>query len=406
MKFAEVIRRCGKGATQVARFWPARMQAIVCMMGLQFVMSMAQAQDEAPKLTLDGYVKDLFTANLAGSGNSNFDNLIHNRFNLKWYPNDNLRGYLEIRNRLFLGETLKLIPDYGSYVDVNNDYFDLSVLPVNNQDVVLHMMIDRAYLQYTKENLEVSIGRQRVNWGQNLVWNPNDIFNAYSFFDFDYEERPGSDALRAQYYTGVASSVEATIKAADSWDEVVAAGIWRTNKWNYDFQAFAGKMREHAVIGGGWAGNLNNAGFKGEMTWFSETATRKAQLMASSSVDYSFTNALYMNFSFLYNSSGVSQPDQSALGAFSLNKLDVRNLSPYRWSVFGQASYPVNPLFSGGLSAMVFPSDGGFFLSPFLTFSVVSNLDLDLLSQLFWGDAGEGYTMLARVGYLRVKWSF
>lgn len=364
------------------------------------------AQDEPPKLTLNGYVKDLFTANFSVPGDARFDNLIHNRLNLKWYPTDNLKGALEVRNRLFLGNTVGLIPDYGAYVDVNNDYLDMSVLPVNNDKAVLHMMVDRAYLQWTKNDLEVTLGRQRINWGQNLVWNPNDIFNAYSFFDFDYEERPGSDALRVQYYTGVASSVEATIKAADDWDKVVAAGIWRTNKWNYDFQAFAGKMFEHAVVGGGWAGSIKNAGFKGELTWFSEAAGRRAQVITSSSVDYSFANSMYLNFSFLYNSSGASKPDQSALGAFSLNKLDVRNLSPYRWSVFGQSSYPFHPLVNGGLSLMMFPSDLGCFVSPFVTYSVVPNLDFDLVGQLFWGDVGEGYTMLARVGYVRVKWSF
>ncbi|MEQ8535546.1 MAG: hypothetical protein RIB86_27055, partial [Imperialibacter sp.] len=237
----------------------------------------SQAQDEAPKLTLKGYVKDLFTANFSTPNDASFDNLIHNRLNLKWYPNEHLTGALEVRNRFFIGNSLGLIPNYGSYVDVNNDYVDMSVLPINNDKAVLHMMIDRAYLQWNKNNLEVTVGRQRINWGQNLVWNPNDIFNAYSFFDFDYEERPGSDALRVQYYTGVASSVEATVKAADSWDKVVAAGIWRTNKWNYDFQGFAGKMKEHAVLGGGWAGSIRNAGFKGEMTWFSEAAGRKAQ---------------------------------------------------------------------------------------------------------------------------------
>ena len=46
------------------------------------------------------------------------------------------------------------------------------------------------------------IGRQRINWGVNLAWNPNDLFNAYSLIDFDYQERPGSDAIRFQYYMG------------------------------------------------------------------------------------------------------------------------------------------------------------------------------------------------------------
>lgn len=381
----------------------ARLVAIIC---LCLAGQLKAQEEEEPKLLLNGYVKNLFTANFSVPDNAVFDNLIHNRLNLKWYPNSHLKGIVEMRNRLFLGESLELIPNYGSYVDVNNDYVDMSVLPVNNDNVVLHMMIDRAYLQWNKDDLEVTLGRQRVNWGQNLVWNPNDIFNAYSFFDFDYEERPGSDALRVQYYTGVASSVEAAVKAAGSWDEVVAAGIWRTNKWNYDFQGFAGKMNEHAVVGGGWAGNIKNAGFKGELTWFSEAAGRRAQIMTSSSVDYNFSNSLYVNFSFLYNSTGVSSPDQSALGAFSLNKLDVRSLSPYRWSVFGQSSYPIHPLVNGGLSVMVFPSDLGFFMSPFVTYSVIPNLDLDLLGQLFMGDVGDGYTMLAKVAYTRVKWSF
>jgi len=368
--------------------------------------TVVSAQEEEPKLTVDGYVKDLLTANFSYPDSAIFDNLIHNRVNLKWYPSNHFKGVLEVRNRIFFGESLKMVPDYGRLVDVNNDYVDMSVLPINGQHMVVHSMVDRAYMQWTKNNWEVTAGRQRINWGQNLVWNPNDIFNAYSFFDFDYEERPGSDALRVQYYSGVASSVEATIKAAGSWDEVVGAGMWRANKWGYDFQAFAGKMKEHAVAGGGWAGSIGNAGFKGEVTWLSQTEKRRPQVISSSSVDYSFANSLYLNFSFLHNSSGVGKPNQSALGAFSLNKLDVRSLSPYRWSVFGQASYPFHPLVSGGLSAMVFPSDLGFFTSPFVTFSFLANVDLDLLGQFFLGDAGDGYTMLAKAAYARVKWSF
>ena len=41
------------------------------------------------------------------------------------------------------------------------------------------------------EGFIATAGRQRINWGQTFVWNVNDVFNAYSYFDFDYKERPG-----------------------------------------------------------------------------------------------------------------------------------------------------------------------------------------------------------------------
>ncbi|MCK7542259.1 MAG: hypothetical protein MZV63_70990 [Marinilabiliales bacterium] len=67
---------------------------------------------------------------------------------------------------------------------------------------VLNTFIDRASVDFTAGTLQVSAGRQRINWSQALVWNPNDIFNTYSSFDFDYMERPGSDAVRVDLLTG------------------------------------------------------------------------------------------------------------------------------------------------------------------------------------------------------------
>ena len=83
--------------------------------------------------------------------------------------------------------------------------------------VVFNTTIDRVFLEYNKNDWEVRVGRQRINWGINLAWNPNDVFNAYSFFDFDYEERPGSDAIRIRKYTGIASSVELAANITDDF---------------------------------------------------------------------------------------------------------------------------------------------------------------------------------------------
>ncbi len=139
-----------------------------------------QAQEEERKWTLNGYIKDLVTLNFADDSTL-VDNLIHNRINFRWYPNNHLTIRVELRNRIFHDdlEAISAVPNftYGDLIDVNDDHFDLSATFVDEKSLVIHTMIDRAYLEYTKGDWEIKVGRQRVNWGKNLVWNPNDLFN-------------------------------------------------------------------------------------------------------------------------------------------------------------------------------------------------------------------------------------
>ncbi len=374
---------------------------ILCPLSL-----LAQQSEEDPKFTVGGYVKDMATFNFAGEDSTLIDNLIHNRINLAWYPTQHLTGKLEFRNRIFFGDLVSLFPFYGELVDVNNDYFDLSWMPVNNDDLVIHTMIDRFYFEWNKNDWEVSLGRQRINWGMNLAWNPNDLFNAYSFFDFDYEERPGSDALRIRKYTGYASEIDFAIKAAEDFEDLTTAFKYQINKWNYDIQFIGGLMKNNITLGTGWAGNLWNAGFKGEMTYLNSLEDNEDNgFLASVSVDYLFSNSLYLNGSALYNSYGVEEPDFFLINTSS--NLDIRSISPYQWSTFIQGSYPAHPLVNTGLSTIVFPSDGSVFINPFVTYSITSNLDLDLISQLFFSDSfGDSYKAQSKLFYLRLKFSY
>ena len=187
--------------------------------------------------SLSGYLKDMATFNLPeGADSVAVDNLIHNRLNFKWFPSDKLQLRVELRTRVFSGDYVTLIPNYGELIDVNNDFFDGSWLIVDSDNLIIHTMIDRAYAEWKEETWSLQVGRQRVNWGINMAWNPNDIFNAYSFFDFDYEERPGSDAIRFQKYIGYAGGYEIAVKMADSVEALTAGFLYKWNQRNYDFQ--------------------------------------------------------------------------------------------------------------------------------------------------------------------------
>ncbi len=397
-------------------------------------------QEKESKWAWRGYLKNMSTLSWSPYLGDTlwFDNLVHNRLNLTWYPTDNLTAVLEVRNRLLTGASVKNIPNYNEFVDSNNDFFDLSWNALDNENVLLNLMIDRLYVQWAKDDWEVKLGRQRINWGINLAWNPNDLFNAYSYFDFDYEERPGSDALRLTYYTGVAGSMEVAAKLADSYDTWVAAAMYKFNKKSYDIQLLGGMAQGDLALGSGWAGNLGQAGFKGEATYFipivetpantnylrnpltgdyvldgngqriKESARYSTLLLAAVSIDYSFQNSLYLNGSIMYNSAGSYDGNilAAAIGQ-RYSEFTVRDLSPYPWSAFVQANYQFTPLLYGGLALMPFPGTNSFFANPYLTYSLVQNLDLDLVGQFFWGDNQRGsYDALSKALYIRLKWSF
>src|SRR5690606_8216418 len=80
--------------------------------------------------------------------------------------------------------------------------------------------------------------------------------------------RPGSDAVRLQYFTSSSSSAEMAVKV-DADNDITAAGLWRFNKWGYDIQFLAGfSDGRDIVIGTGWSGAIGQVSFRGEASWF------------------------------------------------------------------------------------------------------------------------------------------
>ncbi|MDX1667476.1 MAG: hypothetical protein R3350_09615, partial [Saprospiraceae bacterium] len=237
-----------------------------------FFLLSATAQEEAPKnWSLGGYVKNLqglFFFNRSFPDPRTFrlvdtflmDHLIHQRLNFRYFGGEHIRFTAELRSRIFYGDLVRLNPDFGRQVgDANDDFFDLSLTLLDESAWLIHTMLDRLYVEYISGDWELRLGRQRINWGIGSVWNPNDIFNAFSFTDFDYEERPGTDALRVRYYTGFASSLELAVRVADRLDETTIAGLWKFHRGNYDFQLLSGYDRGHWALGGGWAGSIKKA---------------------------------------------------------------------------------------------------------------------------------------------------
>ena len=322
--------------------------------------------------------------------------LIHNRLNMRGYFGDNFTLGFELRNRAMFGDLQTIQRDQG--------WVDLSFYVFEKPKFIFHTMIDRLWLKYQKNKLEISIGRQRVNWGINTIWNSNDLFNAYNFIDFDYVERPGSDVVRLIYTGDNLSGVELVFLPTKRGRNILA-GMYKFNKLGYDFQIIGADYFDDVVVGGGWAGNILKAGFKGEISYFINNYVDNA-LSLSTSIDYSFRNGYYLLGYYLYNSQGRNSPGLLNLINITDNVLSPRNLMPSKNSYLFQISNPISPPVNTSLTIMYGAGINLLYLSPSISYDVTSRIDLSLIAQIFFLENNQKLENLMRGVYIQMKYSF
>ncbi len=383
-------------------------------------------QQVEPALRISGYAKYLQSSLLLNGGfagvppalldqflgNSLHDHLVHLRLNT----------YLEVGNfvvhagwrvRTFYGDQPRLYrligEDYGKEIDrYANDQVNLSDLWLNRKGWVIHSVFDRLYLEWRGRQDEIRLGRQRINWGRASLWNPNDLFNAYSFIDFDYEERPGADAIRWTHTFGNFTSLELAARWADSLSGTTIAALYKGYYKGVNYQALAGYYQDDMAIGGGWEADLGMWGWKGESTVFiplSPTEQRNTVVSLSMDLTRTWESGLLLGGGYLLNTAASSA--STSLFADLNERVDARNLYPYRHSVLGQIGYPVTPLFNTNLAVVYSPGkEHTLFISPVLAYSLASNWDLDLTGQIVAQDNGENYTSPLQAFFLRLRWSY
>ena len=359
------------------------------------------AQEKNSEFTIKGYIKYLPSyLDYDNNSNSEINHLIHNRINLKGYFKEHFSIGFELRSRMVYGDNINISNDTG--------IIDLSNFFVDKPKFKLHSMIDRMWFKYQKNKIEISIGRQRVNWGINTIWNSNDLFNAYNFIDFDYIERPGSDVIRFIYNADNLSSLEFVYKPNLNNVGVIAA-LYKINKIGYDFQFFgANYYDQDFALGGGWAGNIRNAGFKGEVSYFvtKNPIPDDNSFSLSTSFDYSFKNGIYILGSYLFNSKGVSNSNIFNLGAINENVLSPKNLMPSKNSYMIQTSKPISPAINSSLTFLYGQGINFLYISPNISYDINSDFDLNFIGQLFYADVNGNFKSIMNGIYLQLRYSF
>ncbi len=373
-------------------------------------ISELSAKNLKERMRLYGYVKYLNTLFIPDQDSVPIftDNLIHNRLNYTWYMSKKFEFNTSMRNRIFWGELVKLNPTLADGLEQDFGLMDLSFVWAEGEGYIFHTVFDRLNLTARFGDLEIIAGRQRINWGTGLVWNPNDIFNAFSFFDFDYEERPGTDALLTRYYFSPVSSTDLVISPGDSIEGSTISGLVKVNKGGYDLQGFAGYQKGSFNAGLGWAGSIKGAGFRGEATVWEPISdyAGPSQFVGSLDLDYTFPSTLYIHGAYLYNSEGLNTATGDYQGFFLNRELGARTLSPSRHTLFGEVSSQLSPIVRGSLFGMLNPKDGSFFFGPMVNWSVSNDFEVLFNGQIFVGEVNTAFGGYGSILYLRFKYSF
>jgi hypothetical protein len=361
----------------------------------------------ADKFTIKGYIKYLEQASFADNASELLTSeLIHNRLNFRYRPDEHFNFRLEVRNRLYYGELVKSYPGFDSLITSSNETFDLSKNWIDKNAVLFNSTIDRASAEYIDKKWDITIGRQRINWGINTVWTPNDIFNTFNFFDFDYEERPGSDAARIQYSINPSSSLDLAVSPGKTSVQNIGALMYHLNKWNYDYQVFSGICKRDYTAGAGWAGNIKGAGFKGELSYFTpyQHFFDSAAVAVTLSLDYAFKNGIYVIISGLYN--GLGKDSLINIAQLTTESLSAKNIFPFKYTIFAEASFPFTPVFKATIGGMYSPAGNSVIILPSVSYSIADNWALDLIGQSFLSENKGIYRSFGSSVYLRIKWGF
>jgi hypothetical protein len=377
--------------------------------------SLFSQEEKIRSWQLKGYLDDLQLVQFSKIDDPwILDNQINNRLDFTWNPGKVFSMGAGMRNRFLFGQTFTANTAYKGMLFTDNGLVNLTWDIWSGQSFALVTEFDRAWMSVTTGKLQFTAGRQRINWGQTIVWNPNDIFNTYSYFDVDYPERPGSDAVRLQVYPSSTSTLEVASKW-NSQGRITVAGLGRFNAGGYDIQFLAGLVDDQDwVVGAGWSGNIADAAFRGEFNYYhpkKNFADTSGVFLATIGADYTFQNSLALTFQVFYNQLPAGYQPENMLSIYQA-PASPKMLSFTEWNIFLMGSYPVTPLFDVSLGCMYYPDLKGYYIGPTLNYNLKQNIDLSLFIQYFNGRfAGvdpmtEDVYFQSFMGAVRVKWSF
>ena len=223
------------------------------------VAQLAVVEWDGGRLDLGGYARSLVAVHDRGYdlGDGNERSAFAGQVvRLAWTATGDDGGWvLEVHDRV--QARITSAPSAGAVVG-----FGVSAVPDRSVDLETTLVeearfrvwhdLDRLALTLYTDDVDVTVGRQAITWGQSSLFPVADLWSRFSPFELDTEEKPGIDAVRVLAYPGEGVEVDAVIADRGSLDHLSAGARATWSLAEGDLWVGAGKFWREVIglVGG------------------------------------------------------------------------------------------------------------------------------------------------------------
>jgi hypothetical protein len=271
--------------------------------------------------------------------------------------------------------------------------------------------VDRLYLKFPVSKADVILGKQRIAWGSGAIFRPTDRFNRPNPLSLS-GRKEGINALVTEVFVSDLSTLEFIIAPADIFkridDEINLehlkyskfASRFMFNRFKTDMAfsyQYDGELKDH-IYGLDIKGDLK-LGYHLETVFVNnrdasnagnhaleQSEETKNYWQSVLGLDYSFQGKWFLLGEYLYNGSGRKKGTALPVSSFSLLEE-----FKYRHYLYSQVLYQHDIFLGANLSLLWNMVDRSLILSPGISYSLFQNTDLNLYSQIFFGDETDEY---------------
>lgn len=359
----------------------------------------AQAQDAG--LEIGGSLKTLGLRSRDAGGDGFGLSLNRLRLEAKGDLAPGLAIDLQYDNELLLGSYLRT-GEFQAMKDLRPpQYWRADANVLERGDVYDRHRLYRAALTASIGTVDVKLGRQRIAWGTGRFWSPLDILNPIDPVALEREERLGVDAALVEAKLGPLSRLSLVYAPAPDRGTPSRAVQLHGNAAGIDASLVVGRLRGMEVAGLDLAGQIGNAGVRGEAAQLGPLGGRpfRRVLLAG---DYAFDGGLTVSIEVHYNGGGARDAtlyDWNGLRAGRVASLATRYAGLY-------VAYEITPLWKWVSYVVRNADDRSQALDTRLVWSVRADLEAVLAVQRFAGSRLSEYGRRPDSGFVSLTWYF
>lgn len=289
-----------------------------------------------------------------------------------------------------------------------------------SEDNYIHTAVDRLNLRWSRDRVDLIIGRQPVNLATNYYFTPNDFFAAFAAQTFYRVYKPGVDAARAEVRLGNLSQLSLIGVLGYSPDENGDNG-WSSrpetgrssfigrisgNLHEFEWALIAGVLADSDVIGGSLQGEM--------FEWLDvkaeahvarpESPAQDKHAEVSLGIQHYWENSLDIRLEYFYHGSGYTRASDYAEA--SLESGHGLYLGRH-YSALG-IGYEFTPLLTGQMVLIGNLTDNSLLASFNAVYSLSNESELSFGAAAPFGREAEGMNIKSEFGMypysVNVEW--